>query len=174
MMQYNVCLCVCVCESLSRVRFLATPWTIARQAPLSMGFSRQEYWSGLPLPSPGDLPNLEIEPGSPALQADSLPSEPQGEPKILCCHCCSVAQLCPTICNPVDCSCRDMQVKPYLFQGLQVVHGATRQQHDHIKLPLRVWKLQDLHLQLIHEANSEQPVLVHHLHVLLFTLRQTR
>ena len=54
---------------------LATPWTIAHQAPLSMGFSRQEYWSGLPFPSPGDLPNPGIEPRSPALQADSLPTE---------------------------------------------------------------------------------------------------
>ena len=51
---------------------LATPWTIACQAPLSMGFSRQEYWSGLPFPSPGDLPDPGIEPGSPALHADSL------------------------------------------------------------------------------------------------------
>ena len=54
---------------------LATPWTVACQAPLSMGFSRQDYWSGLPFPSPGDLPNPEIEPGSPALQAKSLPTE---------------------------------------------------------------------------------------------------
>ena len=54
---------------------LATPWTVACQAPLSMGFSRQEYWTGLPFPSPGDLPDPEIEPGSPALQADSLPYE---------------------------------------------------------------------------------------------------
>ena len=53
---------------------LATPWTIACQAPLSMGFSRQEYWSGLPFPSPGDLPDPGIEPGSPALHADSLPT----------------------------------------------------------------------------------------------------
>ena len=54
------------------------PWTIARQASLSMGFSRQEYWSGLLLPSPGDLPNPGIEPGSPALQAGSLPLVPPG------------------------------------------------------------------------------------------------
>ena len=54
----------------------ATLWTVARQAPLSMGFPRQEYWSGLPFPSPGDLPNPGIEPGSPTLQADALPSEP--------------------------------------------------------------------------------------------------
>ena len=58
---------------------LASPWTAARQAPLSMGFSRQEYWSGLPFPSPGDLPNPGIEPGSPTLQADILPSEPPGK-----------------------------------------------------------------------------------------------
>ena len=50
-----------------------TPWTVAHQAPLSMGFPRQDYWSGLPFPSPGDLPNPGIEPVSPALQADSLP-----------------------------------------------------------------------------------------------------
>ena len=59
---------------------LLTPWTVARQASLSMGFSRQGYWSGLPFPSPGDLPDPGIEPGSPALQAEALPSEPPGEP----------------------------------------------------------------------------------------------
>ena len=59
---------------------LATPWTVAHQAPLSMGFSRQEYWSGLPFPSPGDLPDPGIEPGSPELQADSLPTELRGKP----------------------------------------------------------------------------------------------
>ena len=64
-------------KSLSRVRLFATPWTIAHQAPPSMGFSRQEYWSRLPFPSPGDLPDPGIEPRSPALQADTLTSEPQ-------------------------------------------------------------------------------------------------
>ena len=54
-------------KSLSRVRFFATPWTVAYQAPLSVGFSRQEYWSGLPFPSPGDLPDTVIKPGPPAL-----------------------------------------------------------------------------------------------------------
>ena len=54
---------------------LATPWTVAFQAALSMGFYRQEYWSGLPFPSPGDHPNSGIEPGSPALQSGSLPAE---------------------------------------------------------------------------------------------------
>ena len=61
---------------------LVTPWTVACQAPLSMGFSRQEYWSGLPFPSPGELPNQRIEPGSPALQADALTSEQPGKPHI--------------------------------------------------------------------------------------------
>ena len=57
-----------------------TPWTVACQSPLSVEFSRQEYWNGLPFPSPGDLPNPGIEPGSAALQADVLPSEPSGKP----------------------------------------------------------------------------------------------
>ena len=65
-------------KSLSRVRLFATLWTVAYQAPQSMEFFRQEYWSGLPFPSPEDLPNPGIEPGSPALQADTLPSEPPG------------------------------------------------------------------------------------------------
>ena len=63
-------------KSLSRVRLFATPWIVAYQAPPSMGFSRQECWSGLPFPSPGDLPDPGIEPRSLALQADALPSEP--------------------------------------------------------------------------------------------------
>ena len=58
---------------------LEIPRTVARQAPLSMGFSRQEYWSGFPFPSPGDLPDPGIEPRSPALQANSLPTELQGK-----------------------------------------------------------------------------------------------
>ena len=59
-------------KSLSRVRLFVTPWTAASQAPPSMGFSRQEYWSGLPFPSPGDLPDSGIEPRSPTLQADAF------------------------------------------------------------------------------------------------------
>ena len=65
-------------KSLSHVQLFAIPWTVAYQAPPSMGFFRQEYWSGLPFPSPGDLPNPGIEPRSPALQADILPSKPPG------------------------------------------------------------------------------------------------
>ena len=67
-------------KSLSRIRLFVTPWTVAHQAPPSMGSSRQEYWSGLPFPSPGDLPDPGIEPGSPALQADALTSEQPGKP----------------------------------------------------------------------------------------------
>ena len=82
----HVCVSVCVhacAYSLSHTQLFGTPWTVAHQAPGSMGFSREEYWSGLPFPSPGDLP------GSPALQVDSLPSEPPGKPlrhhnKIIC------------------------------------------------------------------------------------------
>ena len=66
---------------LSHVQLFATPWTVAYQALRSMGFSSQEYWSGLPFPSPGDLPNPGIEPRSPALQTDALPSEPLGKPE---------------------------------------------------------------------------------------------
>ena len=65
---------------LSRVQLFATLWTVTYQASLSMGFSRQENWSGLPFPSPGYLPDPGIEPRSPALQADVLPSEPPGKP----------------------------------------------------------------------------------------------
>ena len=67
-------------KSLSSVQLFATPWTVAHQAPPSMEFSRQAHWSGLPFPSPGDLPNLGIEPRSPSLWADALPSEPLGDP----------------------------------------------------------------------------------------------
>ena len=70
-------------KSLSHVQLFVTPWTVAHQAPQSMGFSRQEYRSGLPLPSPGDLPDPGIEAGSPVLQADSLPSEPPGRPHVV-------------------------------------------------------------------------------------------
>ena len=67
-------------KSLSRIPLFATLWTIVSQAPLSMGLSRQEYWSGLPCPSPGNLPNPGVEPKSSALQADFLPPEPPGKP----------------------------------------------------------------------------------------------
>ena len=102
---------------------LCDPWTVAHQAPSSMGFSRQEYWSGLPFPSPGDLPDPGIEPRSPTLQADALTSAPPGKPGVYKvplnsgvirshCSCKShqcvseseseVTQLCPTLWDPVD------------------------------------------------------------------------
>ena len=68
-------------KSLTHVRLFATTWNVAYQTPPSMGFSRQEYWSGLPFPSPGDLPDPGIKPWSPALQVDVSPSEPPGKPE---------------------------------------------------------------------------------------------
>ena len=70
-----------MCYLRSHVRFFATLWTVDNQAPLSMELFRQEYWTGLPFPSPGHLPDPGIKPRSPALQADYLPSEPPGKPK---------------------------------------------------------------------------------------------
>ena len=100
---HNRCLKMKV-KSLSRVQLFVTPGTVAYQAPPSTGFSRQEYWSGLPFPSPGYLPNPGVKPGSPAFQADALTSEPPGKPSrclisiysviviklafCLCCGCC--------------------------------------------------------------------------------------
>ena len=71
-------MCACVLSCFSHIRLCTTVWTVARQAPLSMGFSRQEYWSGLPCPPPGDLPNPGKEPRSLTLQVDSLLTEPPG------------------------------------------------------------------------------------------------
>ena len=85
----------------SRIWLCATPWTVPHQTPLSMGFSRQEYWSGLPCPPPGDLPNPEIKPRSPALQVDSLQSEPPGKPKMEAAAA-KLLQSCPTLCDPID------------------------------------------------------------------------
>ena len=82
-------MCVCLLftapkenvAALDHARFFATPWTVAHQAPLSMGFSRQQYWSGLPFHPPGDLPDPGFKPESPALQAASLPATPSGKPQ---------------------------------------------------------------------------------------------
>ena len=75
-------MCVCVCaQSLSHVQFFVTLWTVAFQAPVYMGFSRYEFWSGLPFPSPGDLPNPGIEPGSPALAHRFFTTEPSSKSK---------------------------------------------------------------------------------------------
>ena len=71
---------MCCVLSCSVVSNSVIPWTVAHWAPLSMGFSRQEYWNGLPCPSPGDLPDPGIKTRSPALRVDSLPFEPPGKP----------------------------------------------------------------------------------------------
>ena len=84
----QLCVCVCVLRGFSCIRLFVTPWTAAHQAPLSMGFSRQEYWRGLPCPPPGDLPNPGIELeflASSALQVDSLPVSHQGSLHTLSC-----------------------------------------------------------------------------------------
>ena len=78
--KYTVVLCAY--QSFGHVRLFVTPWTVAHQAPLSMGFLRQNYWSGWPFPSPGNLPNPGTEPGSSAFQADSSPSWPPGNPQL--------------------------------------------------------------------------------------------
>ena len=75
-----MCVCVTVCDSVVSDSLRVELWTVACQAPLTMGLFRQEYWCGLLFPSPGDLPNPEMETGSPALQTDSLLSEPPGKP----------------------------------------------------------------------------------------------
>ena len=75
-------MCACMLSHFSHIRLFTTLWTLACQAPLSMEFSRTEYWSGLPSLPPGDLPNPGIEPRSSALYADSLPSEPPGKPDL--------------------------------------------------------------------------------------------
>ena len=93
-------------KSLSHVWLFVTAWTVAYQASPSMGFSRQKYWSELPFPSPGDLPDPGIKPWSLVLQADTWPSEPQGKP-MSCIDSESeseVAQSCPTLCDTMDCS----------------------------------------------------------------------
>ena len=104
-------------ESLSRVRLFATRWTVAHQAPPSMGFSTQEYWSGLPFPSPGHLPDPGIEPRSPALQADALTSEPPGQEDYLNSLSLSfssvkvlVAWSCPILWDPMEHSPPDSSV----------------------------------------------------------------
>ena len=87
----------------SCVWLFETPWTVAHQALPSMGFSRQEYWGGLPFPSPGHLPNPGIEPRLTAYM-QTLPSEPQGKSHITYICCISIAQSCLTLWDPMDCS----------------------------------------------------------------------
>ena len=110
-------------KSLSRVRLLATPWTVAYQPPSSMEFSRQEYWSGLPFLSPGDLPDPGIEPGSPALQADALPYEPPGKPYIHNCFC-----VCPSVSM---CVCVYMYIHIYIHIYIYMYTHTHTHTHTH-------------------------------------------
>ena len=93
----------------------ATPWTVAHQALLSMGFSRQGYWSGLPFPSPGNLPNQGSDLCLLHWQVDSFPLSHQGSP-CLSISLSSVAQLCLTLCNPMDCSTPGFPVHHQLLE----------------------------------------------------------
>ena len=106
-------------QSLSHVRLFATLWTVARQAPLSMGFSRKEYWSGLPCPPPGDLPNPGVKsasPESPALQADSLPLEPSG--KLMVYHISSRILGFPGGASGKEPACQCRRCKKHVFDPL--------------------------------------------------------
>ena len=96
----------CCAQSLSRVWLFATPWTVACQVPLSVEFSRQEYWRGLPLPSPGNLPDPGIETMSlapPALAGGLLTTVPPGTPTLQCAAAAAKSlQSCPTLCDPIE------------------------------------------------------------------------
>ena len=92
---------MCVLCPFSRVQHFSTPWTIAHQAPLSMGFFRQEYWNALPLPPPGDLPNPRIEPTCPVLLVDYLPLSHRGSPNCPQLPYSSLLSICHKNCNCV-------------------------------------------------------------------------
>ena len=117
-------------KSLSHVRLFAIPWTVDYQASLFMGFSRQEYWSGLPFLSAGDLPDPGIESRSLALQADALPSEPPGNTLTLFqfspVQFSSVAQSSPTLCDPMNRSTPGLPVHHQLPEFTQThVHRVS-------------------------------------------------
>ena len=104
----------------SRVQLCATPWTVARQASLSMGFSRQEYWSGLPCPPPGDLPTPGMEPVSrmsTALAGGFFTTSATRKAHVVHESESEVAQSCPTLCDPMDCSLPGSSVHPWDFPG---------------------------------------------------------
>ena len=104
---FHVCACVLSCFSC--VRLFATPWTVACQAPLSIGFSRQEYWSGLPCPSSREgschaPPDPGIKPECPALAGGFFTTEPPGKPSFTYAAAAKSLQSCPTLCDPIDSS----------------------------------------------------------------------
>ena len=129
----TVCMCVCMCACVlnhSVMSDSATLWTVARQAPLSMGLSRRDYWSGLPFPPPGDLLDSGMEPPSlpsPASVGGIFIASATWEDRVCVCVCvcvcantyiccCSVAKLCLTLCNPMDCSLARL-LCPWDFPG---------------------------------------------------------
>ena len=121
--------------------FFETTWTIAHQAPMSTGISRQEYWSGLTFPSPRDLPKPVIKPTSPALQADSLLAEPLGKTlQLSSVHFDSVAQSCPSLCDPVACSTPG-QLKGKTITQVLIGHWSDfpGSQTPTLLLVLRIW-----------------------------------
>ena len=110
------------CLSLSHVRLFVSPWTVAHQASLSTGFSRQEYWSGLPFPSPGDLPDPGIKPVSAALVGGFFTTAPIHSTMIFS----SVAQSCPTLCDPMNRSTPGLPVHHQLPEFTQThVHRVS-------------------------------------------------
>ena len=114
-------------QSLGCVLLFVTPWTIAREVPLFMGFSRPEYWSGQPFPSPGHLPDPGSEPTSPASLAWAVgffTTELPGKPPVQCCCCCSVTKSCPALHDPMNCGTPGFPVPHHLLEFAQVhVHG---------------------------------------------------
>ena len=105
-----------------------TPWTVAHQDPLSMGFSRQEYWSGLPFPSPGDLPLPGIEPRSPTLKADTLTSEPPGKPVCFCIY------------VPLDSlSCDTLYINVYIYMYVCYSHVSNSSWPRGLKPTMLLW-----------------------------------
>ena len=116
-------LCSAHAQSLNGIWLFATPWTVAHRTPLSMGFPRQEYWSGLPFPSPGDLPDPGIEPESPTFAGEFFTTESYGKSlsppsdQIR-----SVAQSCPTLCDPMNRS----------TPGLPVLHQLPEITQTHV------------------------------------------
>ena len=131
--RYGLGVCVCVCAPAAQSCLtLCDPVDCSCQAPLSIGFSRQEHWSGVPFPSPGDLPNPGIEPRSPALQADSLPSEP---PEMLWIH------------GPTEMihSLMKYLLKAYYIQGICVninkdIRCPYQKKTDTEELPFSAWR----------------------------------
>ena len=118
--QLCVCVCVCVLRGFSCIRLFVTPWTAAHQAPLSMGFSRQEYWRGLPCPPPGDLPNPGIElefPASSALQVHSLPVSHQGSLHTLSCISSN-----PTLVYSLQKKKREVESIPFWASGSEILY----------------------------------------------------